>query len=189
MKKRTAIICLTAACLLSGCANYVKDGTELLEQGEYAEAVTAFENVVSDESAKQEQLAEAYRGLGIAYYEQQDYANALENLQSALDAGGDETAEIYNLIGICNMNTGDYAAALEAFSTGIALYSYEESSEDSTESSSAELLQEMLYNQVICYEETQDWASAKTAAAEYLSSYPDDEAMQKEAEFLETQGE
>ena len=45
---------------------------------------------------------------------------------------------------------------------------------------------EMKYNEIICCEHLADWESAKQKVTEYLNDYPDDEAMQREAEFLET---
>ena len=44
----------------------------------------------------------------------------------------------------------------------------------------------MKYNEIICYEKQADWENAKGKVTEYLDAYPDDETVQKEAEFLET---
>ena len=44
----------------------------------------------------------------------------------------------------------------------------------------------MEYNEIICYEQQSDWENAKAKITEYISKYPDDEAAQKEAEFLQT---
>ena len=48
------------------------------------------------------------------------------------------------------------------------------------------MIREMKYNEILCYEKLADWENARQKAEEYLSEYPDDEAVQKEAEFLET---
>mgnify|MGYP005802440131 FL=1 len=45
---------------------------------------------------------------------------------------------------------------------------------------------ELKYNEIICYEKLADWENAREKANEYLSEYPDDEAVRKEAELLET---
>ena len=66
MKRATLLALTVSACLLTGCTNALKDGTGYLEDGNYKEAVTAFQKAV-DEGKK---TAEAYRGLGMAYYEQ-----------------------------------------------------------------------------------------------------------------------
>ena len=42
MKRATLLALAVSACLLTGCTNALKDGTEYLEDGNYKEAVTAF---------------------------------------------------------------------------------------------------------------------------------------------------
>lgn len=59
MKRATLLALAVSACLLTGCTNALKDGTGYLEDGNYKEAVTAFQKAV-DEGKK---TAEAYRGL------------------------------------------------------------------------------------------------------------------------------
>lgn len=177
MKKKLLMILIVSVCFLSGCANYVKDGTELLEQGEYQEAIEEFGKAVE----KEKDAPEAYRGIGMAYYEMNEYELALENLQTALDLGAVKTPAVYNLIGVCDMNLGNYSDALEAFQTGCVLAETEDEETDFSE-----LVQEMTYNQVVCYEKMADWEGAKTIIREYISLYPDDAEAQKEAEFLET---
>lgn len=177
MRKKLLILFTAAVCFLTGCANYIKDGTELMEEGSYQEAVESFQESID----KEKDVEEAYRGMGMAYYKMQDYGQARENLQTAIDLGSPETPAVYNLIGICAMNLRDYDGALEAFEKGIAL------AEDSDEASEyTDVLQEMRYNQIVCYEKKTDWAGAKAAADVYISEYPDDKDVQKEAEFLET---
>ena len=44
----------------------------------------------------------------------------------------------------------------------------------------------MEYNEIICYEQQSDWENAKAKITEYINKYPDDEAAQREAEFLQT---
>lgn len=44
----------------------------------------------------------------------------------------------------------------------------------------------MRYNLIVSYEKLEDWGNAKQEVADYLENYPDDEAAQKEAAFLET---
>ena len=45
----------------------------------------------------------------------------------------------------------------------------------------------MAYNQIFALEKAQKYSEAKEKADAYLQSWPDDEDVQKEAEFLETQ--
>ena len=79
------------------------------------------------------------------------------------------------------MQTGDYAKGLEYIQSGLAMA-------DASDSGEADdsLIREMEYNEIICYEQQSDWENAKAKIAEYISKYPDDEAAQKEAEFLQT---
>lgn len=178
--KAAVISAMCAACILAGCANAAKDGTEALEAGNYKEAVTLFQEAAGSED--RDEAAQGYRGLGMAYYEQEDYASALEAFQNALDSGAEQTPQLYNLIGICAMQTGDYASALSYIQSGIALT--ESSGED--DAADASLIQEMRYNEIICCERQGDWSTAREKISDYLGDYPDDEAAQKEAEFLES---
>ena len=174
MKRATLLALTVSACLLTGCTN-------ALEDGNYKEAVTAFQKAV-DEGKK---TAEAYRGLGMAYYEQEDYASAKDAFEKALAAGGEKNQVIYNLLGICGMKLNDYNYALEQFNQGISLSQNSGTSMENAESFS-EVLQEMRFNQIVCYEKLGDWENAKTKIAEYIQVYPDDADAQREAKFLET---
>lgn len=173
--------------ILTGCSNSVKDGTAALEEGDYAAAAELFEEAARKAEKKEdyEQAADAYRGLGMAYYEQGDYENASTNLQKALDLGGKETPVIYNMIGVCGMQLEDYESARTAFETGIAAASLDDGSEEGS-TDYTETVKEMKYNRIICCEKSGDWTAAKEAAQEYMAEYPDDTEMQHEWEFLQT---
>lgn len=193
MRKIKKMILLAGiVCLLCGCSNRLKEGSELLEQGKYAEAEAILREEITEavqiqnntnkerkaEDAKVRE-AEARRGLGIVLYEQQKYEEASAELKKVLELGGKETPEIYNLIGVCAMNLKNYDGAIEAFSAGIAL----PASEDQDET---DIAREMSYNLVICYEKKKDWMGAKAAAQAYVDAYPQENDMQKELEFLLT---
>lgn len=90
MKRATLLALTVSACLLTGCTNALKDGTGYLEDGNYKEAVTAFQKAV-DEGKK---TAEAYRGLGMAYYEQEDYASAKMLLKKRWQQGREESGHL-----------------------------------------------------------------------------------------------
>ena len=100
----------------------------------------------------------------------------------AIDNGAQPGVQTYNLMGICSMQTGSYTSALEYIQSGIALTH----TSDGAEKADEELVREMKFNEIICYERQADWENARQKTAEYLAEYPDDEAVQKEAEFLET---
>ena len=115
---------------------------------------------------------------------------ALESFQKAVDLGAKETVQLYHLMSVCGMQTwtGEeeddtaYSSVLEYIQTGLALAD----ADDSEEAPDADMIREMKYNEIICYEKLADWENARQKAEEYLGEYPDDEAVQKEAEFLET---
>ena len=183
-----AAVCVFAAGILSACANPQKEGTAALEEGNYEEALAQFQEAA--DSSDREKSAEGYRGLGMAYYESGEYAKALESFQKAVDLGTKETVQLYHLMSVCGMQTwtGEeeddtaYSSVLEYIQTGLALVD----ADDSEEAPDADMIREMKYNEIICYEKLADWESARQKAEEYLSEYPDDEAVQKEAELLKT---
>ncbi|MCI7181603.1 MAG: tetratricopeptide repeat protein [Schaedlerella sp.] len=192
MRKIKMIFLAGIVCLLCGCTNRLEVCRDLLKQGKYAEAEAVFREEITESVQIQENMdderkaadakvreAEARRGLGIVLYERQKYEEAAAELKKVLELEGKETPAIYNLIGVCAMNLKDYDGAIEAFSAGIAL----PASEDQEE---ANLVREMSYNLVICYEKKKDWAGAREAARAYAEAYPQDKEMQKELEFLET---
>ncbi len=183
------VLAAAAACFLTACTNDIKEGTKLLEQGELQKAAAAFEQAAEDAEKEGKNASEAYRGLGMACYAQEDYEGARENLRKALEEGGLETPVIYNLIGVCSMKLEDYDGALAAFDQGVGLPESGLVSEGTKEEQTAdysEVLREMKFNRVVCYEKKLDWENAKAAMAEYASLYPDDTEAQKEAEFLST---
>lgn len=172
-KKKILTVVLAAMCVFAaGCANPVEEGTELLKENKYTEAQEMFQKAVE----KEQNPGEAYRGLGICYWEQEEYEKAAEAFGKALDCGTEETATIYNMLGICALKTDKPEKAVYYFENGQNFVDAEE-----------ELLQEMSFNLVVAYEEVGDFASAREKLQLYVSLYPEDEAAAKELEFLNTQ--
>lgn len=179
--KKILLCTVLAALLLTGCQNAVKEGTKQLEEGDYKKAAATFKKTIE----KEKDVTEAYRGLGMAYYEQQDYQSAKDAFLQAADNQGDATPVLYNLLGVCSMHLEDYPSALEAFSKGIAL-SGEMNDPGGKKQDYADTVREMKFNEIVCYEKLLDWENAGKKAAEYVKDYPDDKEAQKEAEFLST---
>lgn len=179
MKK--VIMCAVLAVLfLTGCQkNYIREGTGYLEKQQYGEAEKSFKQAAE----KKQDAAEAYRGLGMAYYEQKDYKNAQKAFQKVLDNKGEVNPVLYNLLGVCSLQMDDPEKALSAFKDGLAL---EGDKKGSADKQYAAVVQEMKYNEIVCYEKLHDWDKAKTKALEYIKQYPDDEDAKKEARFLST---
>ena len=190
--RKIRYLVLTAAlmCVLTACSkNGIKEGTELLEKGDFEKAATVFEQAAKEAETEGERAPEAYRGMGMACYALEDYEGTRQNLQKALDEGGLETPIIYNLIGVSSMKLEDYDTALAAFDKGTGLPESGVVSRGSKEEETAdysEVIREMKFKRVVCLEKKLDWENAKAAMAEYASLYPDDANAQKEAEFLST---
>jgi len=156
---------------LSGCENPSEEGVEYLKNGQYEEAIEQFEKAVEEEV----NVGDAYRGIGIARWEQENYEGARESFLKAVEAGAESTGTLYNFIGCCEMKLNNPASAQNYFRLGIA-----------QEGSSAELIQEMKYNMIVAYEQLKNWESAKVELRNYVASYPEDETAKKELQFLET---
>lgn len=157
--------------LLTGCAGNVKSGVALLEEKKYEEAVTAFQKDIE----KGRNLGEAYRGLGIAHFELQEYEAATEAFEAALENETKETAVIFGFLGACYLELEEYNRALDVYEKAL-------DQDDLT----AELEQEIQYNLIALYEKKGDWKAAKKQMEKYIKNYPDDARVEKEAEFLET---
>lgn len=158
--------------MMSGCATQIDKGTTLLEEGKYEEAADMFKKASENSSMEKE----AYRGLGISYYEMKDYEKAASALQTAVDKGAEKTPELYNLLGISYMETEQYEKAAECFAKGSEM-----------DGAGEELRREMAYNEIFALEKAGDYTQAKEKVGSYLQNWPDDEDVKKEAEFLETQ--
>ena len=159
-KKKVIIGILVALCMtVTGCAGSVKKGTKYLEEKDYKNAEVEFQDAVD----KKKNLGEAYRGLGLCYWEQKKYEKA-------------ETATLYNILGICDLELDKPEKAVYYFENGQEL-----------SGAGKELLKEMAYNLVVAYEKAGDYQSAKEKLDSYLKANPDDKKALKEQEFLNTQ--
>ena len=168
MKK---IVILITLLLLTGCAGSMKNGVELLEAGKYDAAVEVFQKDIK----KKRNLDEAYRGLGIAYFELEDYEAAVEAFELALEHETKETAVFCSFLGASYLETEDYDKALDVYERGLTC-------KDLTE----ELEQEIQLNMIVVYERMGNWDAAKKQMDKYVKKYPNDSRVEKEAEFLET---
>lgn len=172
MKKIKALIAiLSAGIMLTACGNPSKKGVEYLEEGSYDQAIEQFEQAVE----KKKNVGDAYRGIGIAKWEQKDYKGARKALKKALDHDAEKTGTIYNLIANCDLKLGKAKEAVNYYNLGLE-----------QENIGKKMKKEMEYNIIAAYEQMEDWESAKVKLEEYLESYPNDKSAKKEAEFLET---
>lgn len=171
--KKVLVVVLALVCLVSaGCVNYVEDGTALMEEGNFTEAREKFLSAVDDGK----DLGEAYRGLGLCYWEQQEYEKAAEAFGNALENGTKKTATLYNLLGLCELQMERPEKAVYYFENGCGFSDAKE-----------ELLREMMFNEIAAYEQLEDYTAAREKLETYVGLYPDDERAVKELEFLNTQ--
>ena len=85
-------------------------------------------------------MGDAYRGIGIAKWEQEDFEGARDAFESALENNAQKTGTIYNFIGICELKLEDPDSAINYFRLGLG-----------QEDISEELKQEMQYNVIVAY--------------------------------------
>lgn len=174
MKRKGSIlgIILFTCVMLTGCTNYIKEGTELLEANDYAQA----ENLFLEAVEKGRKLDQAYQGLGICYWETNQYEKSVDAFENSLKEGGEESAVIYNLMGLASLMDQKPEDAILYLQQGLQL-----------EEAAEELKMEMSYNLISAYEEAGKFVEAKESLKEYIEKYPDDERAVKELEFLTTQ--
>ena len=110
-------------------------------------------------------LGRTYEALGDYNYAASIYEDYTANDQSK--------AEIYNQLGLCKMKMGEYEAALAAFQAAMNI-------EDNG------MMQTLKFNEIVAYENMEEFKTAAALMNSYLKSYPDDAAAQREYEFLQT---
>lgn len=173
MKNIKKYLMVVIACaMMTGCmTDPYKAGIKSLEDGDYRNAAEEFQKAIE----KEDNLADAYRGLGIALWEGKDYEGAYSALETALEQGTQETGTIYSLMGNCAMHTESYEKAVENYEIVL----------DRSDISD-ELRKETEHNLIAAYEYAGNIEKAKEYLAAYIEKYPEDENAAREAEFLET---
>lgn len=149
----------------------LRSGVTALKKGQYDKAITCFDTSIK----AGEDVAESYRGKGMALYEQEKYKEAAEALITSIDKGAKQTGQVCNLIALSYMKQDEYKEAAEWFDKGIK-----------DKNTSGELNRQMRSQQILCYEKSGQWEEAKESAQSYLSDYPEDEKMTREYMFLQT---
>lgn len=178
MKKSKILLVVTLTFVLTGCASPVQRGMDSIKDKKYEDAITSFEEITTKDNTSEKEkkaAADAYRGMGIAYWELKDYTNAKEAFGQAIEYGTKETSTLYNFLGTCEMQLKNYEDAVIYYEKGLEIAD-----------GSSELMQEMAFNQIVAYENLKDWDNAKAKMSVYIAAYPEDVEAKKEAEFLET---
>lgn len=157
--------------MVTGCTGNIKEGVALLEENKYQEAKEIFEKDIQ----KERNLDEAYRGIGIACFELEEYEQAVEYFNLALANEAEETAIILSLLGASHMELAQYQEAEAAYKKALG-------KEDITETQK----QEIMHNLIAVYEYMGDWEAAKKQMQDYQKAYPEDTGVENEAGFLGT---
>lgn len=132
MKKTiTGILLLGLIMILcTGCGNselkkHYETGNEYLENGQYEEAITEFEQAYSTGSKDKdlENNKKVYRSHGIAYYKMGEYKKAVSMFSYALDIPqpGDINLDILKYKILAEEAMGDYNQAIIDFEAAIAI--------------------------------------------------------------------
>lgn len=134
--------------------------------GEYQKAALALED------AKTKGGAGSYLFLGKSYEASGEY-NYAANVYNSYLAKDKQNAQMYNQLGLCEMARQDYQKALGAFQNGMKL-------------KDGGMMQALSFNEIMAYEHLGEYQKAAVLLENYLKSYPDDEAAQRERQFLST---
>ena len=110
-------------------------------------------------------LGRTYEALGDYNYASSIYNDYTLNDQSK--------AEIYNQLGLCRMQMGEYELALMAFQSGMGI-------------EGNDMMQTLKFNEIVAYEYMGEYTTAAVLMNDYLKTYPDDVAAQRENQFLKT---
>lgn len=135
---------------------------------------TAAEKIrAAGDSEAEQQLMRILETLGALMNEQSEYREqALKLYQPALESGY-ASGTLYNRIGMLHMDAGDYDSAIKLFGQGL------NAADDQTK-------RDLLFNQAVAYEYKSEYQQALQLFERYVSEYGNDEAVQKEINFLKT---
>lgn len=134
--------------------------------GDYEEAEKYLKDAVADHNE------EALFYLAKTYAELEQYSDAEDLYKEGINDNPNDP-DAYNQYGAYLMSRSDYSSALVYIETGLELKKGAKN-------------QDLLYNQAVCYEYTQEFEKATDLFKTYLETYPDDQAAQKEYSFLLT---
>ena len=195
MKKcKVVLLLLSTVLVLSGCGNnnsYLKKGVKALEHEKYSEAVQYFEEMIEAESKHkpnndkkkliwENNLFEAYKGIGISYFETKEYDKALEAFEKCIELEGTKTPVMYRNMAVCAKMTSDYNKATEYAEDALRLISEDKDFDNN------EIREELYFIVIQNYEANGDFDSALDWAEEYNELYPGNKDMEKEIMFLQT---
>lgn len=136
----------------------------------YLEDYESAKNYLSQVKISSDYEASLY--LGRTYEALGDY-NYAASIYNDYTLNDQSKAEIYNQLGLCRMKMGEYELALMAFQSAMNI-------------EGNEMMQTLKFNEIIAYEYMNEYKTAAALMNDYLKTYPDDEAAQRENLFLKT---
>ncbi len=110
--------------------------------------------------------------LGQTGEKQGDYNYAISVYRNYISENP-QSAVVYNQLGMCQIKQGDYQSAVSSFEQGLAI-------EDKS------MNQALALNQITAYEYMGEFQVAASLMQDYLKTYPEDSAAQRENIFLST---
>ena len=146
--------------------DHMQKGRIYTIQGDYESAIDNLQKAIDGK------LVKANYYMGEAYSKQGDGDNASKYYQAYLDSGEADAYDLFNM-GQSQMEQGNYATAITYFDAALDL--------DEVPNK-----QELMKNEIIAYEYSGDFASAKECMEDYIEKYPDDSDAEREYQFLET---
>lgn len=157
--------------------NAMDSGTRYMtnfEKGRISYYLEDYENARTYlDKAKEEEGYAAVLFLGKTHEVLGDYNYAVSVYNAYLSGGGEASPEVLNQLGLCKIELKDYQGALEAFQQAMNI-------EDNG------MMQVLKMNEIVAYEKLGEYQQAAVLLGNYLKSYPDDAAAQREYEFLKT---
>lgn len=150
-----------------------KDGEELYAIGKAYGNMGDVQQALSYlKQAKEAGEMQALFQMGVIQAQLGDYDAAMECYNEYKNTKGLTYGE-YSVVQQCMLTNGDVDGALE-------LNQYMKKSAGKTD------MMNLYFDEIVIYEQSHDYSSAKAKAEEYVAMYPDDERGQKEYEFLLT---
>ncbi|MBD5453254.1 MAG: tetratricopeptide repeat protein [Lachnospiraceae bacterium] len=136
----------------------------------YLEDYESAKNYLSQVKISSDYEASLYLGRTYEALGDYNYASSIYNDYTLNDQS---KAEIYNQLGLCRMQMKEYELALMAFQSAMNI-------------EGNEMMQTLKFNEIIAYEYMEEYKTAAALMSDYLKTYPDDEAAQRENLFLKT---
>ena len=136
----------------------------------YLEDYESAKNYLSQVKISSDYEASLY--LGRTYEALGDY-NYAASIYNDYTLNDQSKAEIYNQLGLCRMQMKEYELALMAFQSAMNI-------------EGNGMMQTLKFNEIIAYEYMEEYKTAAALMSDYLKTYPDDEAAQRENLFLKT---